>query len=174
ERKLGGLDHDLLRLSDVLAELRRQLKPLQQQAEMAKRHETLTAEADKLARTLAAARLRGLVREQERRRDGWDQGLVERAEARERLDGLDEQVLAAADARAAATRTLTESEQALRATTFDRDGAEQRYREAVDREAAARAKLASEATRTARLDTVTQEMARIEGLLAETVAELET
>src|SRR5439155_52989 len=45
---------------------------------------------------------------------------------------------------------------------------------AGDREAAARAKLASEATRTARLDTVTQEMARIEGLLAETVAELET
>src|SRR6478672_8659107 len=103
ERKLGGLDQDLLRLSDVLAELRRQLKPLQQQAEMAKRHETLTAEADRLSRTLAAARLRALVREQERRRDGWDQGLVERSQARERLDALDEQVLAAADARAAAT-----------------------------------------------------------------------
>src|SRR5437773_9526953 len=95
ERKLAGLDQDLLRLSDVLTELRRQLKPLQQQAEMAKRHEALTAEADRLARTLAAARLRALVREQERRRDGWDQGLVERSEARERLDGLDEQVLAA-------------------------------------------------------------------------------
>src|SRR5512132_3850882 len=49
ERKLAGLDQDLLRLSDVLAELRRQLKPLQQQAEMAKRHETLTAEADRLS-----------------------------------------------------------------------------------------------------------------------------
>ena len=36
ERKLAGLDQDLLRLQDVLAELRRQLKPLQQQAEMAK------------------------------------------------------------------------------------------------------------------------------------------
>ena len=58
ERKLGGLDEDFLRLSDVLAELRRQLKPLQQQAEMAKRHEALTAEADRLSRTLAAARLR--------------------------------------------------------------------------------------------------------------------
>jgi len=174
ERKLGGLDQDLLRLSDVLAELRRQLKPLQQQAEMAKRHETLTAEADRLSRTLAAARLRALVREQERRRDGWDHGLVERSQARQRLDALDEQVLAAADARAAATGALTESEQVLRATTFDRDGAEQRYREAVDREAAARTQLASEATRTARLDTVTQEIARVEGLLAETVAELET
>src|SRR6266566_59255 len=174
ERKLGGLDQDLLRLSDVLGELRRQLKPLQQQAEMAKRHETLTAEADRLSRTLAAARLRALLREQERRRDGWDHGLVERSQARQRLDALDEQVLAAADARAAATGALAQSEQVLRATTFDRDGAEQRYREAVDREATARTQLASEATRTARLDTVTQEIARVEGLLAETVAELET
>ncbi len=174
ERKLGGLDQDLLRLSDVLAELRRQLKPLQQQAEMAKRHETLTAEADRLSRTLAAARLRALVREQERRRDGWDQGLVERSQARERLDALDEQVLAAADARAAATRALTESEQVVRASTFDRDGAERRYREAVDREAAARTQLASEATRTARLDAVAQEIDRIERSLAETIAELET
>ena len=36
ERKLAGLDQDLLRLADVLAELRRQLKPLKQQAESAK------------------------------------------------------------------------------------------------------------------------------------------
>ena len=174
ERKLVGLDQDLLRLSDVLAELRRQLKPLQQQAEMAKRHETLTAEADRLSRALAAARLRALIREQEGRRDGWDHGLVERSQARQRLDALDEQVLAAADARAAATGALTESEQVLRATAFDRDAAEQRYREAVDREADARTQLASEATRTARLDTVTQEVARVERLLANTVAELES
>src|SRR6266480_3590941 len=173
ERKLGGLDQDLLRLSDVLVELRRQLKPLQQQAEMAKRHETLTAEADRLSRTLAAARLRALVREQERRRDGWDQGLVERSQARQRLDALDERVLGAADARAAATRALTDAEQGVRATTFDRDRAEQRYREAVHREATARTELASEATRAARLDTITQEITRIEALLAETVTELE-
>src|SRR5438093_940929 len=94
ERKLAGLDQDLLRLSDVLAELRRQLKPLQQQAEMAKKHETLTAEADALARKLAAARLRALLRERERRRGGWDEGLEARAQARERLHALDERVLA--------------------------------------------------------------------------------
>ena len=40
ERKLANLDQDLLRLADVLAELRRQLKPLQQQAEMAGKHES--------------------------------------------------------------------------------------------------------------------------------------
>src|SRR5512132_532529 len=96
ERQLAGLDQDVLRLQDVLAELKRQLKPLKQQAEMAKRHEELAAEADGIAVRLGAARLRALVREQERRRDGWDQGLVERSQARERLDALDEQVLAAA------------------------------------------------------------------------------
>src|SRR5512132_3874725 len=120
ERKLAGLDQDLLRLADVLGELRRQLKPLQQQAEMAKKHEALTAEADRLARLLAAARLRALQREQERRRSGWDEGLEERAAARERLDALDELVLAAADARAGATRALAEAEQVVRVTTSDR------------------------------------------------------
>src|SRR6266550_4115752 len=70
ERKLAGLDQDLLRLQDVLAELRRQLKPLQQQAETAKRHEALTAEAESLSQRLAAARLRALLRERERRSDG--------------------------------------------------------------------------------------------------------
>src|SRR5437763_141692 len=50
ERKLAGLDQDVLRLQDVLSELRRQLKPLKQQAEMAKRHEQLTSQAEELGR----------------------------------------------------------------------------------------------------------------------------
>ena len=74
-----NLDHDLLRLGDVVSELRRQLKPLQQQAEMASKHETLTAEAESLSRTLAAARLRALLREKERRAEGWQRGLDERS-----------------------------------------------------------------------------------------------
>ena len=72
ERKLAGLDQDVLRLQDVLAELRRQLKPLRQQAEMAKRHETLTTEADSIAVRLAAARLRDLWDERGRRQEVWD------------------------------------------------------------------------------------------------------
>jgi len=173
ERKLAGLDQDLLRLSDVLAELRRQLKPLQQQAEMAKKHEALTAEADSLARRLAAARLRALLREQERRRSGWDDGLAARAEARERLDALDEDVLAAADTRAGATRDLAEAEQAARGAAFDRERAERTYRETVDRESAARAELASEASRAVRIDTIAHEIARIEALLAATIEDLQ-
>src|SRR6188508_1547123 len=124
ERKLGGLDQDLLRLSDVLAELRRQLKPLQQQAEMAKRHEKLTAEAETLSRKLAAARLRALLREKDRRQGGWDEGLDRRTKARERLDALDGDVLTAADARATASRALADAEQAFRQITFDRSRAE--------------------------------------------------
>src|SRR5687767_12949969 len=78
ERKLGGLDQDLLRLQDVLAELRRQLKPLKQQANVARRHEELTAEADATTVKLAAARLRELLVERERRTAGWEQGIARR------------------------------------------------------------------------------------------------
>ena len=172
ERKLAGLDQDLLRLSDVLTELRRQLKPLQQQAEMAKKHEALTAEADALARKAAASRLRALLREQERRRDGWDLGIQERADARGRLEGLDERVLDVADERAGATRSLADAERDARAAQVDREHADEAYRGAVDREAAARAELASEAARAVRMDTVTQELARVEARLASTIEDL--
>jgi chromosome segregation protein len=173
ERKLTNLDQDLLRLADVLAELGRQLKPLQQQAEMAKKHEDLSSKAELLSRKLAAARLRALLREQERRRGVWDQGLAERKAARERLDALDGDVLAAADARAEATRALADAEQGFRATQFDRDTADQGYREAVDREGVARTELAAQAGRAARTDAVVDEIARVEAQLAAVIAELE-
>ena len=172
ERKLAGLDQDLLRLQDVLAELRRQLKPLQQQAEMAKKHETLTAEADTLSRKLAAARLRGLLRERDRRTSGWDEGLALRKTARERLDALDGEVLATADARAVAARALAEAEQGFRATQFDRTGAQERFRAAVARETDAREALAAQAGRAARLDSVDQELDRTETELTAVVGEL--
>ena len=75
ERKLSGLEGDLVRLQDVLGELRRQLKPLKQQAEMASRHEQLTSQADELSVKLAAARVRDLRAERERRRSGWHEGI---------------------------------------------------------------------------------------------------
>ena len=174
ERKLAGLDQDLLRLSDVLAELRRQLRPLQQQAEMAKKHESLTAQAEDLSRKLAAARLRALLREQARRRSGWDEGLEARKQARERLDGLDGEVLAVADARALAARSLVDAEGAFRGAAFDRDRAAQAYREAVDRESAAREGLAAQASRAVRVDAVNEDIARVDTQLTAVVAELES
>jgi chromosome segregation protein len=172
ERKLAGLDQDLLRLQDVMAELKRQLKPLRQQAEMAKKHEALTEQAEQLSRKLAAARLRGLLAERDRRRGGWDEGLGRREEARARLDALDTEVLAGADARAAASRRLAESELRFRSAQADRSEAEQTFRSALDREGGARQELASQAGRAARLDAIEAELARVEADLERTVGEL--
>ncbi|MEX1263705.1 MAG: chromosome segregation protein SMC [Actinomycetota bacterium] len=173
ERKLANLDHDLLRLGDVVSELRRQLKPLQQQAEMASKHESLTAEAETLSRRLAAARLRALMREKDRRGEGWQRGLDERTNARERLDALDGNVLAAADARASASTALADAELSFRRTAEDLRRADLAFREAVEHEGAAREQLASQASRTARIDAVDDEIARIEGDLARVAGELE-
>lgn len=173
ERKLAGLDQDLLRLQDVLAELRRQLKPLQQQAEMAAKHETLSAQAEELSRNLAAARLRALLREKERRQTGWDEGLEARKTARERLDELDGHVLAAADHRATASRALMDAEQTFRAAQVERSEAEQAFRSGVEQESAARGDLAAEASRTARMDVVRGELDRAEHGLARVLSELE-
>jgi chromosome segregation protein len=173
ERKLAGLEQDLLRLADVSSELKRQLKPLQQQAEMAQRHERLTSEAESLARRLAAARLRALLRERDRRQGGWDEGLAKRHAARERLDALDSDVLAAADQRAVASRSLADAEQAFRQAAFERSRADQVFREAVAREGTLREELSSQASRAARLDAVDHEIARVERELAEVLGALE-
>ncbi|MCD6021556.1 MAG: condensin subunit Smc [Actinomycetia bacterium] len=172
ERKLAGLDHDLLRLQDVMTELRRQLKPLRQQAEMARKHETLTAQAEELSRKLAAARLRGLLAERERRQGGWDEGLAQRQEARARLDALDAEVLAGAEARAAAARRLADVELRFRDAQADRTEAEQVFRGALDLEGSARQALASQAGSAARIDAIEAELARVETDLERTVREL--
>lgn len=172
ERKLTGLDHDLLRLQDVLGELRRQLKPLQQQAEMATKHEALTTQAEELSWKLAAARLRALLHEKGRRKGGWDEGLAARDAARAGLDALDGEVLGAADERAQASRALADAEQAFRQTQFERSKAEQGFRDAVQAETAARQDLAAQATRTARLDTIGEELTRVEAELSQVLADL--
>jgi chromosome segregation protein len=172
ERKLAGLEQDVLRLRDVLSELRRQLKPLRQQAEMARRHDDLSSQADTLSAKLAAARLRELRAERERRSAGWSEGIERRTAARRRLDELDAQVAAAADERAAATLAVHEAEERFRSASGLRSGAERAYLEAVERESAARSELASEATRSARLAAVGDEEARLEAELGAGVADL--
>ena len=172
ERKLAGLDQDLLRLQDVMTELKRQLKPLRQQAEMAKKHESLTDQAEELSRKLAAARLRALLAERDRRRGGWDEGLAEREEARARLDALDADVLAGADERAAASRRLAECELRFRSAQADRSEAERAFRNALDRESGSRQELASQAGRAARLDAIEAELARVDTDRERTLEEL--
>jgi chromosome segregation protein len=65
-RKLAGMEQHLLRLSDLVGELRRQLKPLQQQAETAAKAAAVAAELREVrltlrARELATARERSSV-----------------------------------------------------------------------------------------------------------------
>src|SRR5262245_43003411 len=174
ERKLSGLDQDVLRLQDVLAELRRQLKPLKQQAEMAKRHEALTQEADAIAVGLAAARLRELVVERNRRKEGWDEGLARRTAARERLDALDERVGRAADERARSVWALQEAEGAFGQAQEAKSTAELELRRAVELASEARQALAAQAGRDARLDALDQDLVRLDARFAETSRELTT
>src|SRR5262245_30121442 len=109
ERKMTGLEADLHRLQDLVGELRRQLKPLKQQAELAGRHEALTAEAAELAVRLAAARLRELLADRERRAPAWADMESKERGANERLAHLDSEITrldgerALADARRSAT-----------------------------------------------------------------------
>ena len=141
---------------------------------MAKKHETLTAQAEELARRVAAARLRALQRERERRRGGWDQGMQERTDARAALDALDGDVLAAADAHATAARSLADTEQTFRAAAARRDHADAAFRSALAREAAARGDLAAEAGRALRIDVVSEEIARVQAQVTHVTEELET
>jgi chromosome segregation protein len=173
ERKLAGLEQDVLRLQDVLAELKRQLKPLRQQAEMAKRHEDLTAEADRISVRLAAARLRDLLVERERRTGGWDEGLSRRAQAKERLEGLDERVIGVADERARAVWALQEAEGRFAEAQAARSATELELRRAVDIESEARQELAAEAGRGARLSALDEEIRRLETRSSDLAAELE-
>jgi chromosome segregation protein len=173
ERKLAGLDQDVLRLQDVLGELRRQLKPLKQQAEMARRHEELTAEAEEVAARLAAARLRSLLAERNHRSSGWEEGVALRAEARRRLEELDTTVTTAADERARAVWVLQEAETELRDTQAERSSAEAELRRTVEAESDARQALAAEASRGARLTNLDEDLGRIERRLREVAAEFE-
>jgi chromosome segregation protein len=173
ERKLAGLEQDLLRLSDVLAELRRQLKPLKQQAEVAHRHEELAAEAGELTVKVAGARLRDLNAEWDRRTGGWDEGLEERNRARARLDQLDGEIAGAAEARARAVRALQEADAALLRAQEEKSAAEVELRRAVDAESLARTELASEATWHLRLTAIDQERTQLEERLAQSAAQLD-
>jgi chromosome segregation protein len=72
-RKLAGMEQHLVRLSDLVGELRRQLKPLQQQAETARKAAEVQAELREVrltlrARELSAARRRSTALEAEEER----------------------------------------------------------------------------------------------------------
>ncbi|MDJ0768267.1 MAG: chromosome segregation protein SMC [Ilumatobacter sp.] len=60
ERRLDATEANLLRLQDLLREVRRQLRPLERQAEAARRHETLVGELHTLRVFVAGREISGL------------------------------------------------------------------------------------------------------------------
>jgi chromosome segregation protein len=170
-RKLLSLDQDLLRLQDVMAELKRRLRPLKQQAEAAGRYEGLQSEAAGLAWRLAAARLRTLYGERDRGTPTWEEGRARRARAEERLATLDAEIASLAERLAEAERASTEAEAEESDAAGARLEAEVALREAVRTEGEARARLAEEAGRSGRLFGL--EAGDAERDLAQTVAALE-
>jgi chromosome segregation protein len=172
ERKLAGVEQDVLRLNDVVAELRRQLKPLEKQAELAEKHDELTKEASALAAGLAAVRLRELYRDRDRRRPSWAEAEALQAAARDRLDRLGgeiedlEQLLAereAAERSAEAEHTSAVARKSV---------AEAELREAIRDEAQARERLATASNDAGRLFTLQDELQRSEVALHEATATL--
>jgi chromosome segregation protein len=94
ERRLAATEANLTRLQDLLREVRRQLRPLERQADAARRHGDLVAELTTLRRHLAGRELTSL----QARATAAATQRVEHAGAEERLVGdlaaLDAQVLA--------------------------------------------------------------------------------
>jgi len=85
-RKLAGMEQHLVRLSDLVGELRRQLKPLQQQAEAARKAAEVQAELREVRLTLRTREL-----EAARRRSGALEAEEERFNARlVELEGLNQ------------------------------------------------------------------------------------
>ena len=113
QRKLAGMQGNLDRLSDLTTELRRQLKPLGRQAEVARRAQTIQADLRDATFRLAADDL------VTRRRE-----LADAESVRNRLTG---QVTDATARRDELARTVAETQARLDALTPEAESAQQRW-----------------------------------------------
>jgi chromosome segregation protein len=172
ERKLAGLEQDILRLQDVINELRRQLKPLKQQAELAERHETLTREAETLASKLAAARLAELYAERDRRRPSWESAEARQAHMREQLTELDNRIAELDGERVLAEAALRRAETLHQETTKAKSEAETRVRAAMREEAVIRERLGAAVGGSGRLFALEEELERTKRAADESAASL--
>ena len=104
QRRLDATEGDLLRVQDLLREVRRQLRPLERQADAARRHGDVVAELAALRRFVAGRELTALRnRAASIARVRADETASERSLVRD-LAGLDADVLAAEAALTAADR----------------------------------------------------------------------
>ena len=93
ERRLVATEGNLLRLQDLLREVRRQLAPLQRQAEAAQRHGSVASELRAIRLYLAGHQVAGFQTRLERLADEHHTLLERDRELRERLETLDEAVV---------------------------------------------------------------------------------
>ncbi len=98
ERRLEATEGNLLRLNDLLREVRRGLAPLQKQADAARRHDGVVAELHGIRLHLAGHELAGLQAKRERLRDLADTLARTEATVQGRLRELDVEVLEAEQA----------------------------------------------------------------------------
>jgi chromosome segregation protein len=98
ERRLTATEGNLLRLGDLLREVRRQLGPLQRQADAARRHGSVVAELRAIKLHLAGHQIAGQQARIERLRDERVDLSARDRSVRERLRVLDDAVIAAEQA----------------------------------------------------------------------------
>jgi chromosome segregation protein len=131
QRRLEATEGNLLRLTDLLREVRRQLRPLERQADAARRHDGLVAELRAVRLHLAGREIEQLRTRQERRRSARTELATQEQDLRVKLRGFDASVLEAERALArpgdddvadilARTEALRERARGLRALVSER------------------------------------------------------
>ncbi len=95
ERRLAATEGNLLRLSDLLREVRRQLKPLERQADAARRHQTVLDELSAVGLYVAGRELAGLRARKVATDETRARLVAEQVAARAALVGLDADVMTA-------------------------------------------------------------------------------
>jgi chromosome segregation protein len=95
ERRLEATEGNLLRLNDLLREVRRQLRPLERQADAARRHDGLVAELKSIRLHLAGREIDQQRTRLDRLRQHKSEFVTHDNQLRGRLRGLDAQVIEA-------------------------------------------------------------------------------
>jgi chromosome segregation protein len=95
ERRLSATEGNLLRLTDLLREVRRQLRPLERQADAARRHDGIVAELNAVKLHLAGREIEQLRSREQKRADARRDLAQSEQDVRVRLRALDADVAAA-------------------------------------------------------------------------------
>ncbi len=95
QRRLEATEGNLLRLTDLLREVRRQLRPLERQADAARRHDGIVEELRAITLHLAGREIDRLQSREQRRFEARRDLASEEHETRVRLTALDEAVIEA-------------------------------------------------------------------------------